>query len=250
MIELQGVEKRFGKTIALKELDLKVGEGQLVGIVGPNGAGKTTALRLIAGFYSPDSGRVLLGGVDVQKERGRAVEHLGYLAENAPAYPEMLVRTYLAFRYRVKKPKNLRNQAIKKEVLRVAEATNVADCLERPIGVLSRGYKQRVALADALLNDPPLLILDEPLVGLDPVQTRDFRDLIAPFRGTKTVVFSSHRLLDVEKLADRLVLISDGRIVGDGTVSELRSLAGAEESDDIEDVFVRLVTKRHSGGVC
>ena len=248
MIEFKEVHKRFGDVVAVDNISISIAAGQLVGVLGPNGAGKTTMLRLLVGTLCPDRGSINVDGLNVEEHRREVAEKIGYLCEGGPGYGEMSAGKFLRFRLRIKSSRKLKKVAVASEVKRVADVARISDILHRPLRVLSRGYRQRVALADSLLGDPKVLVLDEPLVGLDPMQTKEFRDLIAPLKGKKTVLFSSHRLLDMEKLAERLVMVSDGKIVGDGSAEQLREQAFATADDDIEDVFVRLATNSGPAG--
>ena len=224
MIEVTDVVKHYGVHPALRGVSFSVERGNVVGFLGPNGAGKTTALRIITGFLQPTSGQVAIDGIDVAGGGKEPRRRLGYLPENAPLYPEMRVCEYLAFR------------AALKAIPAAARAARLAFVLNRCgletvqrqiIGTLSKGYRQRTGLADALLADPPLIILDEPTAGLDPNQTREVRTLIRELAGSHTVLLSTHILPEVEAVCDRVVIIHRGAIVAEGTPAELeRDLRG------------------------
>jgi ABC-2 type transport system ATP-binding protein len=225
-LQFQGVRKRFGAREALAGLDLDVPSGALFGLVGPNGAGKTTALRIIVGYLDPDRGRVTVGGVDVVRDRRRAQARLGYLPESAPLPPDASVREYLIWRARVK---GVARGAARAAADRAMEATQVTDVAARVIATLSKGYRQRVGLADALVAEPPVLVLDEPQSGLDPVQVRELRAVLATLSGTRTVLVASHNVGELEALAARIVLVAGGRVIADDTPAALRGDAATLE---------------------
>jgi ABC-2 type transport system ATP-binding protein len=200
---------------ALVDVSLRVEPGERLGLLGPNGAGKSTLMRLCCGFLplTPGPGtRVELCGIDVVGRSRDARACVGYLPEHVPLYHELRAREHLDFRARIKGVPRRRRAA---EIARVAERTGIAHVLETPIGQLSRGYRQRVGVADALLGDPPVVILDEPTVGLDPNQVREIRAMLRALGGEHTLVFSSHILAEVEMLCDRVVILSEGRVVAD-----------------------------------
>jgi len=219
MIEVEGLVKDYGTVVALHGLSFRVGAGEVVGFLGPNGAGKSTTLRILAGFLGPTAGRVRVGGHDLERSSLAARRLLGYLPETSPLYPELRVREHLAFRAALKGvPRRERRRAVAR-AMELAAVTEVAEAL---VGHLSRGYRQRVGLADALVASPPLLILDEPTAGLDPNQIREVRRLIRELGREHTVLLSTHVLSEVEATCDRAVVIARGRLVGEGTLSELR----------------------------
>lgn len=200
---------------ALVDVSLRVEPGERLGLLGPNGAGKSTLMRLCCGFLplTPRADtRVELCGIDVRTRSRDARACVGYLPEHVPLYHELRAREHLAFRAKIKGVPRRRRAA---EIARVAERTGIAHVLETPIGTLSRGYRQRVGVADALLGDPPVVILDEPTVGLDPNQVRDIRAMLRALGGEHTLVFSSHILAEVEMLCDRVVILAEGRVVAD-----------------------------------
>jgi ABC-2 type transport system ATP-binding protein len=235
VIELENVSRRFGRVEALRQVSFAVARGEIVGFLGPNGAGKTTTLRVLAGFLAPDAGRVVVDGVDVRARPIAARARLGLLAENAPVYPEMRVRDYLAFRARLK------DVPARERGARVDEAiahAGLAEVASRPAGQLSRGFRQRLGLADAILARPPVLLLDEPTSGLDPNQVREFRELVRALPPAHTVLFSSHILPEVEAIAARVVVLAAGRVVASGTPAELRARHGG--GGTLEDAFAAL----------
>lgn len=222
MIEVQNLTKYYGRVCAVRGVSFHVREGEIVGFLGPNGAGKTTTLRVLTCYHPATSGTARVAGHDVFRESLKVRERIGYLPESVPLYLEMRVIEYLTFRAKLRGiPADRRDAAID----RVAEKCWIRDVIRRPIGQLSKGYRQRVALADALLHDPPVLILDEPTVGLDPAQIRETRSLIRSLAPAHTILFSSHILPEVEAICDRILIIHQGRLIASGTAEELRSRA-------------------------
>jgi len=220
MIEVQQLTKDYGTVVAVEDLSFEVGAGDVVGFLGPNGAGKSTTLRILAGFLGPTSGTVRVAGYDVVTRSLAARRRLGYMPESSPLYPELRVREYLAFRTALKRvPRRQRKAAID----RAMELARVTDVAETLVGHLSRGYRQRVGLADVLVANPPLLILDEPTAGLDPNQIREVRALIREIGQEHTVLLSTHILSEVETTCDRAIVIHRGRLVAEGTIDELRA---------------------------
>ncbi|HVY25226.1 MAG TPA: ABC transporter ATP-binding protein [Polyangiaceae bacterium] len=218
MIEVQGLTKDYGTVIAVRDVSFSVGRGEVVGFLGPNGAGKSTTLRILAGFLGATSGKVTIGGFDIAERSLEARAQLGYMPEAAPLYPELRVREYLEFRARLKRVPRGKRRA---QVAKALERAHVTDMAETTIGHLSKGYRQRVGLADALVADPPLLILDEPTAGLDPNQVREVRALIQELSSDHTVLLSTHILSEVEATCQRALVIDRGRLVAQGTLAEL-----------------------------
>jgi ABC-2 type transport system ATP-binding protein len=235
MLAVRDVTKRFGSIEAVAGISFTVGRGEIVGFLGPNGAGKTTTMRMLAGIFPPSSGSVRVAGRDPLLDPLACRRAVGYFPEQAPSYPELTVRGYLGF---VAKLKRLPRAARSEAVARVLAACGIEDVAHRRVGTLSKGYRQRVGLAQALCGDPPILILDEPTIGLDPAQVVEIRQLVRGLRGHRTVLFSSHILSEVEAVCDRVVVIARGRIVGEGTPAELGARLGRER---LEDVFLDLV---------
>lgn len=218
MVVVEHLTKRYGALTAVRDVSFQIGRGEVVGFLGPNGAGKTTTLRVLAGFIGMTSGRVHIGDRDVQRDPVGARRLLGYMPEACPLYPEMRVHEYLGFRAAVKgAPRRERRSAVE----RAAALVNATDVLDVPIGQLSKGYRQRVALADALVARPPLLILDEPTAGLDPNQIRDVRALIRNLGEEHTILLSTHILSEVETICDRALVVHRGALVASGTLPEL-----------------------------
>ncbi len=218
MIEVEQLTKNYGSVRALRGISFEVGKGEVVGFVGPNGAGKSTTLRILTGFIGATSGRVRIAGEDITKSPLKAKQSLGYMPETAPLYPEMRVSEYLSFRARLKRvPRGSSTSAVHRAMER-AGVTDVAGTL---IGHLSKGYRQRVALADALVADPQLLILDEPTAGLDPNQIKQVRQLLKELSETHTILLSTHILSEVEATCDRALVIHRGQLVHQGRLDEL-----------------------------
>ncbi len=218
MIALENVTKTFGPTVAVDDVSFAVDRGEVVGFLGPNGAGKTTAMRLITSYLEPDSGSVLIDGIDVREDQIAAKRRIGYLPENNPLYPDMLVSEYLRFigdlrGVGVNGPGSALDDAV--------QATGIAEVYYRLIGELSKGYRQRVGLATAILHRPDFLILDEPTEGLDPNQRQEIRRLISDIGEARTVILSTHVLPEVEDTCGRIIVIHQGKIVADGTTEEL-----------------------------
>jgi ABC-2 type transport system ATP-binding protein len=226
LITVENLSKRYATKTAIDGVSFQVQKGEILGFLGPNGAGKTTTMRIITGFIPASDGTVRLDGFDVFENPLDVRRRIGYLPENPPLYPEMTVAAYLRF---VAKIKGVLKEKLALEVKRVMERVNITDVQDRIIGKLSKGYKQRVGLAQALLNDPPVLILDEPTIGLDPKQIQEVRELIKGLAGNHTVVLSTHILPEVEQTCHRVIIIDRGKIVAVDTPQNLRfQLQGAE----------------------
>jgi ABC-2 type transport system ATP-binding protein len=219
MIEVSHLSKSYGSLRAVDDLSFRVDKGEIVGFLGPNGAGKSTTLRILAGFLGPTSGSVRIAGHDVVEESERARACIGYMPEMSPLYPEMRVAEYLAFRAELKLVPRARR---KDAVARALADAHVADVADVMIGHLSKGYRQRVGLADALVASPPLLILDEPTAGLDPNQIREVRELVRRLGREHTVLLSTHILSEVEATCSRAVVIARGKLVAAGSIEAIR----------------------------
>lgn len=218
MIEVEGLTKDYGTVVAVRDVTFSVGRGEVVGFLGPNGAGKSTTLRILAGFLGATSGRVRINDLDIAEDSLKARASLGYMPEAAPLYPELRVREYLEFRARLKRVPRAKRSA---SIQRALERASLVDMADTTVGHLSKGYRQRVGLADALVADPPLLILDEPTAGLDPNQVREVRALIRELASDHTVLLSTHILSEVEATCQRALVIDKGRLVAQGTLAEL-----------------------------
>jgi ABC-2 type transport system ATP-binding protein len=225
MIEVEHLTKSFPGRVAVSDVTFRVEPGEIVGFLGPNGAGKTTAMRCLTGFLPPSEGTARVAGFDVVTHSMEARAHLGYLPESAALYPEMRVRDYLAYRARLE---GLRGADVGKHVAEAIASCLLEEVAGRKVENLSRGYRQRTALAGALVHQPPVLILDEPTVGLDPAQIIRIREAIRRLGRERAVLLSTHILPEVDAVCDRVLIIDRGRIVAEGTAAELRTrLAGA-----------------------
>jgi ABC-2 type transport system ATP-binding protein len=237
MIEAKGLSKYYGPFVAIKDVSFSIPEGQIVSFLGPNGAGKSTTMKILAGYLAASEGTARIAGFDMTVERLAGARQLGYLPENGPLYNDMTPFDLLTF---FGQARQLDPARLKNRIGVVVEQCALQSVLEKPIGKLSRGYRQRVGLAQALLHDPSVLIMDEPTAGLDPNQIRDFRENIKVLGKTKTILISTHILQEVEAVADRVILIHDGRVLFDGTPFALR------EGGSLEQTFYRL-TGAHGG---
>ncbi|MFO0593896.1 MAG: ATP-binding cassette domain-containing protein [Myxococcaceae bacterium] len=223
MIRIEGLTKRYGSTEALKSLSFEVPRGQVVGFLGPNGAGKSTTMRILAGYLTPSAGKAFVGDVDVTVDPVKARSLIGYLPENNPLYEEMMVVDFLKFIAEVRRVDPARrNAAIKSAV----ERCGLGAVVGKDISQLSKGYRQRVGLAQAILHDPDLLILDEPTTGLDPNQIVEIRALIKELGREKTVILSTHVLSEVQSTCSRVLIINDGRLVADDSPEHLTAGRG------------------------
>ncbi len=210
MIEVKDLSKSFGERRALKGISFRVEKGEILGFLGPNGAGKTTTMRILTGFMPPTSGTAIVAGFDVVRDPREVKRRIGYLPEHPPLYKEMSVRSYLAFVARIK---GVPRKNLASAVESALERCGLTEVKGRLIGNLSKGFQQRVGLAQAIVHSPEVMILDEPTVGLDPRQILKIRNLILSFRGEKTVILSTHIIPEVEKLCDRVAIINEGKIV-------------------------------------
>ncbi len=225
MIQVEGLTKRFGPITAIQEVTFSVNKGEILGFLGPNAAGKTTTMRILTGYLTPTAGRATVAGYDVMEESLEVRRHVGYLPEDVPLYPEMTVRDYLAFWARLRGLD--RAQA---RIRAVMERCALVGWEQALIGRLSKGYRQRLGLAQALLHEPEVLILDEPTGGLDPRQIIEVRELIRGLAGEHTVILSTHILPEVSQTCQRVVIIHQGRIVAEGTPEELNArLKGSDQ---------------------
>jgi ABC-2 type transport system ATP-binding protein len=224
VIRVSHLTKRYGPHLAVDDVSFEVGRGEVLGFLGPNGAGKSTTLRILAGFLGPTSGTVAIEGHDVASDSFEARRCIGYMPEAVPLYPEMRVVEYLRFRAELKRvPRARRNASVDDAMARAA----VLDVAHKRIEHLSKGYRQRVGLADAIVARPPIVILDEPTAGLDPNQIRDVRELVRDLSRDHTVVLSTHILSEVEACATRVLLIHHGKIVAQGPTAEIRVMRGS-----------------------
>lgn len=238
MIEIEKLSKRYRDLVAVDNISFSVAKGEIVGFLGPNGAGKSTTMKIITGFLPASSGSVKVAGVDVFEDPMTVRKSIGYLPEIPPVYPELTVREYLKFVAKLKKiPRGVRSS----EIDRVVERLSLQSVERRLIGNLSKGYQQRTGFAQALLGNPPVLILDEPTVGLDPRQIGEVRDLIKELSGAHTVILSTHILQEVVATCERVVIINRGQIVADSTLSTLVAEHQEQASaQSLEQIFLSL----------
>ncbi len=218
MIEAQGLSKNFGQFVATKDVSFTVPRGAVVAFLGPNGAGKSTTMKLLTGYLAPTAGTARIAGFDMSTDRIEASKVMGYLPENGPLYNEMTPLGLLTY---IGQARGLGYDHLKKRLSFVSEKCALDEVWQKPIGKLSRGFRQRVGMAQALLHDPDVLILDEPTSGLDPNQVHEVRQLIRSLGATKTILLSTHILQEVAAVCSRVILINEGRIVFDGTVQEM-----------------------------
>jgi len=226
MIEAKNLSKYYGPFVAIEDISFSIPEGQIVAFLGPNGAGKSTTMKLLTGFLAPSEGTARIAGLDIQTDRVEASRRFGYLPENGPLYLDMTPADLLQF---FGQARGLKTPFLEERIAWVTDHCAIQEVIEKPIGKLSKGYRQRVGLAQALLHDPDVLIMDEPTAGLDPNQIRDFRRNIRDLGKTKTVLISTHILREVETTADRVLMIHAGRLVFDGTPDELAKDGSLEE---------------------
>ncbi|HTS87149.1 MAG TPA: ATP-binding cassette domain-containing protein [Gemmatimonadales bacterium] len=231
LLSLESVTKRYGDVTAVENLSFAVDRGQVVGFLGPNGAGKSTTMRMITQYQEPDGGRILFDGVPLDEAGLDAKRRVGYLPENNPLYTEMLVAEYLNF---VGRLRDLGGRPLAQAIDEAVVATGIEGVFHRPIGELSKGYRQRVGLASAILHRPDLLVLDEPTEGLDPNQRIEIRHLIGHLGRDRTVILSTHVLSEAQSVASRLLIINQGRLAADGPVADLVSRAGGSVRLSVE----------------
>jgi len=234
MIEAKGLSKFYGPFVAIKDITFAIPEGQIVAFLGPNGAGKSTTMKILTGYLAPSEGSAAIGGLDIRTNRLQASRNLGYLPENGPLYQNMTPLELLSF---FGEARGMAPGHLKDRIDAVVAQCSLELVLEKPIDKLSRGYKQRVGLAQALLHDPDVLIMDEPTAGLDPNQIREFRDNIRNLGKSKTILISTHILQEVDAIADHVIFVNNGKLVFEGTTTELR------EKGSLEEPFYRLTNR-------
>jgi ABC-2 type transport system ATP-binding protein len=243
VIEVKDLTRYYGPKRAISNVTFSVKKGEILGLLGPNAAGKTTTMRILTCYMPPSSGSATVGGYDIFEQSMEIRKITGYLPENPPLYPELVVSDYLRF---VANLKGVEKSRIEKEIDSVIEKTSIGDVKNRVVGTLSKGYKQRVGLAQSLLNNPDVVIFDEPTVGLDPKQIIEIRELIKNLKGDHTVILSSHILPEVEQVCERVVIISEGEVVAEDTPENLTArMKGSErllfelegKEKDIKAVF-------------
>ncbi len=233
MIEVDHLTKRYGDLMAVRDISFEAKKGEILGFLGPNGAGKTTTMRVITGFLPATTGTVRVAGFDIFEQAHEVRQRIGYLPENPPLYNDMTVSSYLAFVGRIK---GLTRNEIPDASDRTIERCGLTDVHNRVLGHLSKGFRQRVGLAQALIHDPSVLVLDEPTIGLDPRQIIDIRSLIRDLSGERTVILSTHILPEVAQLCDKVVIINRGRIAVEDSISNLTAVLSLEE------VFLKYIT--------
>ncbi len=234
MIEVENLTKRYGDLVAVRDLSFSAEQGQILGFLGPNGAGKTTTMRIITGFLPATGGTVRVADHDIFEAAQEARRCIGYLPENPPLYNDMTVASYLAFVARIK---DVARADIPSATTRAVEKCGLQEVENRVLGHLSKGFRQRVGLAQALIHDPSVLVLDEPTIGLDPRQIIDIRALIRELAGERTVILSTHILPEVAQLCDKVVIINRGRIAVEGSIEELTA------SRSLEEVFLHYISR-------
>lgn len=233
MIEAKGLSKYYGPFVAIKDISFAIPKGQIVAFLGPNGAGKTTTMKILSGYLAASEGTAAIAGLSVSDDRLEVAKKLGYLPENGPLYQDMTPLELLQF---FAEARGLEPGITKKRIDAVNELCALQQVMEKPIGKLSKGYRQRVGLAQALLHDPEVLIMDEPTAGLDPNQIREFRKNIRQLGHSKTILLSTHILQEVEAVADRVILVNNGALVYDGEPGKLM------ENGSLEGPFYRLTS--------
>jgi ABC-2 type transport system ATP-binding protein len=231
MIEVTGLVKTYSNKRAVDGISFKVNRGEILGFLGPNGAGKSTTMKMLTGFIRPDAGSATVGGIDVTKDPVAVKRQLGYLPESAPAYPEMTVEEFLSF---IAEVRGFRTTTQKRErIEHVLGLTHLSSVRSQTIETLSKGYKQRVGFAQALIHNPPALILDEPTDGLDPNQKNEVRSLIKNMAAEKAVILSTHILEEVDAICTRVIIIARGQVVADETPNALRARQAGARLDEI-----------------
>lgn len=246
MIKASNLTMHYGPVVALNNVSFEVTKGEIVGLLGPNGAGKSTTMKILTTYLYPTKGTAKVGGIDVLEDPVKVRKTIGYLPEVLPLYMDMEVRSYLEF---VGRARGLHGGKLKERINAVVGATGLEPMFRKVVRELSKGFRQRTALAQALIHDPEVIILDEPTSGLDPHQILEIRDLIANLAKEKTVILSTHILQEVETTADRIVIINRGEIVGDGSIDELRKRAKDGERMSFSAAGERAEIERKLSGV-
>ncbi len=234
MIEAVQLSKYYGNFAATQDVSFAIKRGEVAAFLGPNGAGKSTTMKLLTGYLAPSAGRARIAGYDMATDRIAASRQLGYLPENGPLYPEMTPRSLLKF---FGQARGMSHGELNQRMHEVIDLCNLREVLGKPIGKLSKGFRQRVGMAQVLLHEPDVIILDEPTSGLDPNQIREVRKLIRKLGETKTILLSTHILQEVEAMCNRVIFINEGRVVFDGTPQDLRN-----EESDLDQRFEQLTT--------
>ena len=237
MLEVRNLTKRYGDFVAVRDISFTAAQGQILGFLGPNGAGKTTTMRILTGFLPATSGTAKVAGFDVFTESAEVRRRIGYLPENPPLYTEMTAEAYLRFVARIK---GMARNTIEDAIDRVVQTCGLESVRRRLLGQLSKGFRQRAGLAQALIHDPPVLVLDEPTIGLDPIQIREIRALIQKLAGERTIILSTHILPEVSQICEKVVIINEGQVVLEQDMASLKS-----SGSTLEDVFLRVIAETH-----
>ena len=241
MLEVRNLTKRYGDIVAVSDVSFTAAQGQILGFLGPNGAGKTTTMRILTGFLPATSGTAKVAGFDVFTESAEVRRRIGYLPENPPLYADMITDAYLRFVARIK---GMPRAAIEDAIDRAVHTCGLESVRDRLLGHLSKGFRQRVGLAQALIHDPPVLVLDEPTIGLDPRQIIEIRALIRKLAGQRTVILSTHILPEVSQICEKVVIINEGAVVLE------QDMATLTKDASLEDVFLRsIATERPQAGL-
>lgn len=243
MIKVENVTKKYGSFVAVDNISFEIGEGEIIGFLGPNGAGKTTTMSMITGFIEPTEGKIEIDGYDISKKAKKAKREIGYMPENVPLYNDLTVKEFVTYMAELKKVKGKEK---KEEVQRVIKATQIDDVQDKLIKNLSRGYKQRVSMAGALVGNPKVLLLDEPTVGLDPKQVTEIRSLIKSLGKNHTVILSSHILSEISQICEKVIIINKGKIIAQDTPQNLEEKVQTENSlivtvEDKENKFEEVI---------
>ena len=220
LINAKNLKKSFDQFIAVDKINLQVDRGEVVGFLGPNGAGKSTTMKMLTGFLEPDDGEIFINGIDLKSNPLKAKEYIGYLPEGAPSYSDMLVSDFLSF---IGKMRGLSNKKLSNRLEEMADQINLKEMWDRPVETLSKGFKRRVGIAQALIHDPDILILDEPTDGLDPNQKHEMRNLIKKISKNKAIVISTHILEEVEAVCSRAIIIANGKLLANDTPQNLEN---------------------------
>lgn len=247
MISIQNLTKVYDDVSVVDAMSLDIPEGQILGLLGPNGAGKSTTLRILTGYLPPSSGTILVNGLDVRNNSKEVRELIGYLPESSPIYPDMLVYDYLKY---IAEVWGLDQEKKSSRLKELSHICGIRDVMHKTVSSLSKGYKQRVGLAQAMMSDPKILVLDEPTSGLDPNQIAEIRSIIKEIGKEKTIIFSTHILSEAEATCDRVVIVNKGKIAADGTMDELKSSSQTEhltrlslqgaDRQDAEEFFTKI----------
>ena len=220
LINANNLKKSFDQFIAVDSINLQVDRGEVVGFLGPNGAGKSTTMKMLTGFLEPDDGEIFINGIDLKSNPLKAKEYIGYLPEGAPSYSDMIVSDFLSF---IGKMRGLSNKSLSNRLEEMADQINLKEMWDRPVETLSKGFKRRVGIAQALIHDPDILILDEPTDGLDPNQKHEMRNLIKKISKNKAIVISTHILEEVEAVCSRAIIIANGKLLANDTPQNLEN---------------------------